>query len=106
MARLVVISNRVPAPADRLAHAGGLAVALRKVLQRSGGLWFGWSGQVVETAAAEPVAATVGGITFATLDLSAEDYAAYYETYANSILWPLCHYRLGLIEFSRPAFQG
>ena len=106
MARLVVISNRVPAPADRLAHAGGLAVALRKVLQRSGGLWFGWSGQVVETPVAEPVAATVGGITFATLDLSAEDYAAYYETYANSILWPLCHYRLGLIEFRRAAFQG
>jgi len=106
LARLVVVSNRVPAPGDRLAHAGGLAIALRRVLQQSGGLWFGWSGEVAENPDAEPSLARAGRVAYATLDLSPEDHEAYYVTYANSILWPLCHYRLGLIEFRRAAFDG
>ena len=43
MARLVVVSNRVPLPSERGAKAGGLAVALADALQ-PGSLWFGWSG--------------------------------------------------------------
>ena len=46
MSRLVVVSNRIGDP--RKAAAGGLAVALGDALARSGGLWFGWSGRVVE----------------------------------------------------------
>ncbi len=50
--RLVIVSNRVTIP-DRheKAAAGGLAVALREALETQGGLWFGWSGAVVETGA-------------------------------------------------------
>jgi trehalose 6-phosphate synthase len=106
LARIVVASNRVPSPRDRLARAGGLAVALRNVLQRHGGLWFGWSGEMAENPATAPQLTAVGRITYATLDLAPADYEAYYVTYANSILWPLCHYRLGLIEFRRAAFEG
>ncbi|RYF70463.1 MAG: alpha,alpha-trehalose-phosphate synthase, partial [Comamonadaceae bacterium] len=46
MSRLVVISNRVADP--RKAAAGGLAVALGETLQQTGGMWFGWSGTIVE----------------------------------------------------------
>lgn len=106
MARLVVVSNRVPLPGDQLAHAGGLAIALRKVLRRRGGLWFGWSGKIVDDPPLEPHLAVAGETTFATLDLSPADHEAYYVAYSNSILWPLCHYRLGLIEFRRAAFDG
>jgi hypothetical protein len=42
MSRLVVVSNRVPSPADRGVRAGGLVAALSESI--SGGLWFGWSG--------------------------------------------------------------
>ncbi|MEA2744739.1 MAG: trehalose 6-phosphate synthase, partial [Acetobacteraceae bacterium] len=42
MARLVVVSNRVPLPSERGAKAGGLAVALADALQ-PGSMWFGWS---------------------------------------------------------------
>ncbi len=49
MSRLVVVSNRVADP--RKPAAGGLAVALGEVLQQTGGLWFGWSGKIVETTA-------------------------------------------------------
>ena len=43
MARLVVVSNRVPLPGQS-ARAGGLAIVLQDVMD-SVGLWFGWSGK-------------------------------------------------------------
>ncbi len=46
MSRLVVISNRLADP--RKPAAGGLAVALGEALNQTGGLWFRWSGTVVE----------------------------------------------------------
>ena len=47
MARLVVVSNRVAVQSrDGAIQAGGLAVAIRPVLKRHTGIWFGWSGRV------------------------------------------------------------
>ena len=48
MARLVIVSNRVPPPRTTgAASAGGLAVALQSFVE-PGTLWVGWSGRVVE----------------------------------------------------------
>ena len=49
MSRLIVVSNRVsvPGPRDK-APAGGLAVALYAALRKYNGVWFGWSGEVVD----------------------------------------------------------
>ena len=45
MARLVIVSNRVPVPAKkREQQAGGLAVVLEEALKGEV-LWFGWSGR-------------------------------------------------------------
>src|SRR6185369_1998401 len=45
--RLIVVSNRVAMPnRTGASQAGGLAVAVRSVLKRHGGLWFGWTGTV------------------------------------------------------------
>jgi trehalose 6-phosphate synthase len=106
LARLVVVSNRVTQPRERLSRAGGLAVALREALQRAGGVWFGWSGEIVDHPSETPEVVTAGKITYATVDLSPADHEAYYIGYANSTLWPLCHYRLGLIDFRRSHFEG
>jgi trehalose 6-phosphate synthase len=106
LARLVMVSNRLLAPRERVSRAGGLAIALRDALQREGGIWFGWSGEVVDSPSGSARTTTAGRITYATLDLSQDDYDTYYIGYANSTLWPLCHYRLGLIEFRRAAFRG
>ena len=47
LARLIVVSNRVAIPSrDGTNQAGGLAVAVRSLLKRNSGLWFGWSGTV------------------------------------------------------------
>ena len=103
MSRLIVISNRVQAPTEQSGAQGGLAVALTAALRSSGGVWFGWSGEVGETT--EPRFATYDGVTSAVVDLPEQDVEEYYDGYANRTLWPLFHYRLGLTEFERD-FEG
>ncbi|HEX4112284.1 MAG TPA: trehalose-6-phosphate synthase, partial [Stellaceae bacterium] len=106
MARLIVVSNRVANPNDRSARAGGLAVAMREALDHCGGMWFGWSGEIKETVSPTPHVVQSGDVTFVTVDLKPEDYQSYYIDYANSTLWPLFHFRVGLIDYSRQAFEG
>ena len=102
MSRLVVVSNRIADP--RKAAAGGLAVAVKESLQRTGGLWFGWSGKIRDTPESSPEHSdvqvqTASNITLATVDLNQHDYETYYLGYANGVLWPVFHYRLDLANF-------
>ncbi|HET9149649.1 MAG TPA: trehalose-6-phosphate synthase [Alphaproteobacteria bacterium] len=106
MARLVVVSNRMILPRERSSRAGGLAVALREALQREGGVWLGWSGKLAEAPSETPAIVTQGKVTFASIDLTRTDHAAHYVGYSNSTLWPLFHYRLGLLEFRRADLEG
>ena len=102
MSRLVIVSNRVPVPRGRNEAAGGLAVALHDAVQRRDSLWFGWSGSNVTTdTQAEPRITKVGRTTFATIDLAESAYRGYYRGFANGMLWPLLHSRVGLSEFRR-----
>ena len=103
--RLVVVSNRVAPGLDRKPESGGLAVAIRSALVQSGGLWFGWSGEIGE-GGGTPVAVADGPLTYATLDLSRTDYNEYYIGFANRVLWPLFHFRSALVEFSRANLDG
>ncbi|WP_299560831.1 alpha,alpha-trehalose-phosphate synthase (UDP-forming) [Enterovirga sp.] len=106
--RLVVVSNRVPAPNPRgPAGAGGLAVALEAALKAHGGIWFGWSGEARPAIDAEALKRqTVGPITFATTDLTKRDVEDYYLGYSNRALWPVCHYRLDLARFDERQTQA
>lgn len=105
MARLVIVSNRVPAYGDRKEQSGGLAVALDEALKQET-LWFGWSGQTAETTSATPVLSQRRSVTLATIDLGEEDYRRFYVGFANSSLWPLLHYRTGIMDFSRDDYHG
>ena len=105
MSRLVVVSNRVASMKDP-ARAGGLAVALLDALRRSGGVWFGWSGEISEAERRTPSIQRHKALTIATLDLTPDDYEDYYNGFANSTLWPLFHYRLDLATFDREHYQG
>jgi len=104
--RLVVVSNRVAPMGDAKPDSGGLAIAIRSALKESGGIWFGWSGEVAEEPTNEPKITVDGSITFATNDLSRRDYDEYYNGYANRVLWPLFHYRSELVDFSRRYLAG
>jgi trehalose 6-phosphate synthase len=105
--RLVVVSNRVPVPAkDGSSSAGGLTVALEGALKQQGGLWFGWSGKTVDRASATANQIQSGNITFAVVDLARRDYDLYYAGFANRALWPICHYRLDLLQIDGAETEG
>jgi trehalose 6-phosphate synthase len=107
MSRLVVVSNRVADP--RKTAAGGLAVALAEVLNNSGGLWFGWSGKLVEAPAGTETPVKVhqaGPVALATMDLTRPDYESFYVGYSNGVLWPVFHYRLDLADFDAGYIEG
>jgi len=109
MGRLVVVSNRLADP--RKTAAGGLAVAIGDALNTTGGLWFGWSGRIVEPGGdtrtlTEPQLRPSGNVTLATIDLTQADFDAYYLGYSNSVLWPVFHYRLDLAEFRTDFLEG
>jgi trehalose 6-phosphate synthase len=107
LARLVVISNRVAVPSrDGSTQAGGLAVAVRAVLKRHYGIWFGWSGRVADTPEVTTRTFERGGLTFRVTDLTEEEFQEYYNGFANRVLWPILHYRLDLAEYSRRDLSG
>ncbi|MEX2229363.1 MAG: trehalose-6-phosphate synthase [Dehalococcoidia bacterium] len=88
--RLVIASNRVPAPGPDPVRAGGLVSALLPALEESGGLWFGWSGRV-ERRPGRPHIARAGRVDFVTVDLTADEIARYYAGFSNRTLWPVLH---------------
>ncbi len=103
MSRLIVVSNRVAMP--RETRAGGLAAAMQAALAENGGIWFGWSGKVVDSPG-PPTEMTEGGIQYVTVDLARAEYDAYYNGFANRTLWPLLHYRLDLVDYRRDTYRG
>ena len=105
MSRLVVVSNRVAPIEEGEATAGGLAAGVLDALRQTGGLWFGWSGEVTDATEPRPER-TVGAITLFTIDLSRQDYDEFYRGFANGTLWPVLHYQIGLGRFEWPEFAG
>ena len=55
MSRLVVVSNRIAIPDGSKASAGGLAVGILDALKTTGGLWFGWDGEISAVTVAEAI---------------------------------------------------
>ena len=106
MSRLVIVSNRV-ADLDNQVQSGGLAVALGDALRSIGGIWFGWDGNVVEEGTPIEVKRTVqNDVTVATIPMTDRDYEEYYLGFANKVLWPVCHYRLDLVQFEAGYLEG
>jgi trehalose 6-phosphate synthase len=111
MSRLVIVSNRV-GDLKNPTQTGGLAVAVADALKKQGGVWFGWDGETTPSSAATPkgplpvAVEEIGNVTQIVASLSEQDYEDYYVGYANSVLWPLFHYRLDLVEYSQAFFKG
>ena len=106
MSRLVVVSNRVSIPTGD-AKAGGLAVALNDLMERQGGLWFGWSGRTSEGKGCQvPEMAQHGSVEYATVDLTPSEHELYYNNFSNGTLWPLMHSLPEQMNFDRRSLQG
>jgi len=107
MSRLIVVSNRVSAPRDAgESSTGGLAAALSAALRRYDGIWFGWSGETIESFTGELKMEDRAGVTVALVDLEAQDVDEYYNGYANKTLWPLFHHRVDLTAYERSYGEG
>ncbi|MCQ8240634.1 alpha,alpha-trehalose-phosphate synthase (UDP-forming) [Rhizosaccharibacter radicis] len=106
MSRLVVVSNRVSIPSGG-AKAGGLAVALNALMERQGGLWFGWSGKTSNDAKSigTPVMVEHNGVDYATVDLTPDELEYYYNHFSNATLWPLMHSLPEQMNFDRRSLQ-
>lgn len=103
--RLVVASNRTATPGAP--KPGGLAVALWDALvERGGGLWFGWSGEIHDGERRGIRLVTEGEVEFALADLTKAEHDGYYLNYANRALWPVFHYRVDLARFDDEAFDA
>jgi trehalose 6-phosphate synthase len=100
LSRLVIVSNRVALPGEGAQRSGGLVTGLVDALHQDGGLWFGWSGKLGKTSP-EPNVFEADGVTYATVDLTRADHDGYYSGFSNAALWPLFHYRLDLVNFTR-----
>ncbi|SFM92871.1 trehalose 6-phosphate synthase [Izhakiella capsodis] len=107
MSRLVVVSNRIALPEGGKASAGGLAVGVLDALESTGGLWFGWNGEISETAVEAPLKTQEhGGITYVSFGLEQGDYDRYYLQFSNAVIWPAFHYRLDLVQYQCDAWEG
>ncbi len=105
MVRLVIASNRTATPGQP--RAGGLAVALADALiERGGGVWFGWSGEIADREPRGLHMVAEGDVEFALADLTEAEHEAYYLGYANRTLWPVFHYRVDLARFDETEFAG
>jgi trehalose 6-phosphate synthase len=105
--RLIIVSNRVAVPDPPGAPlAGGMAVAVKAALKNRAGMWFGWSGDVTDEPTGEPRIVEVNQVTYVLIDLSKTDIQEYYNGLANSVLWPILHYRVDLQEYSRADASG
>ena len=104
MGRLIVASNRTATPGEQ--KAGGLAVALWDALAERGGVWLGWSGDVVAQETRGIRLVREGKVEFALADLTEAEQEGYYLGYSNRALWPVFHYRVDLARFDDKDFES
>lgn len=103
--RLVVVSNRV-ADLHETVQSGGLVVGLGDAIAAQGGVWFGWDGDRNGKTGGPLKVSQHGKVTTVGLPISPEDFSEYYLGFSNSVLWPLFHYRLDLVDITAKAFDG
>lgn len=104
--RLVVVSNRVAVPHASAGQPGGMTVGIVGALREHGGLWLGWSGQLVDSAAAQRHHHAEGAVEYVTVDLPTAQFQGYYTGFANQVLWPLFHARTDLIAYRRDDYEA
>jgi trehalose 6-phosphate synthase/phosphatase len=106
MSRLLVVSNRLPVTVSAVGgkavvaqSMGGLSTGLRGPFERSQGLWIGWPGDLsrLPDAARASALKELQGLRTVPVELTADEVRAYYEDFANGVLWPVFHYLLDRI---------
>lgn len=114
---LVVVSNRGPNSIKvtrrgmtLLPSSGGLAAALAPLLSREGGLWVAWGGRCSQgedsLGLSLPLPPGVASYTMQEVVLTPAEVTQYYDGFANSCLWPLCHGFIDKAQFRLAWWQA
>ncbi|WP_438020408.1 bifunctional alpha,alpha-trehalose-phosphate synthase (UDP-forming)/trehalose-phosphatase [Sorangium sp. So ce315] len=107
MARLLIVSNRLPISVrvDRGAlcltrSSGGLAAAMRGPHERMRALWIGWPGSVagLTPEQRQDADAALAGVRAVPVHLGATEQHRFYDGFSNGVLWPLFHYLLDKVN--------
>lgn len=98
--RIIVAANRLPV--HRVGKGwerspGGLVSALAPILQRTKGIWIGWTGSADE----EMSPFRADGIENVPVSLSAQELDDHYLGFSNATIWPLFHYAIRTPEYHR-----
>jgi trehalose 6-phosphate synthase len=91
---------------DRPRSLAGSPSPIADALKAKGGVWFGWDGNTLENETEKLGVDRVGDVDVISSPLTVEDYSQYYIGYANSVLWPLFHYRIDLVDYRPQYFEG
>ena len=100
MSRLIVFSNRIPLGPN---PSGGLVVAVGGAMKQRGGLWIGTRRAPDEPQRDQMQRHPDGPFERLSMALDDAEQDGYYAGYSNSVLWPLCHGRVDLLDM-RPEF--
>jgi trehalose 6-phosphate synthase/phosphatase len=101
MARLLIVSNRLPVTVKAAGSgitversSGGLATGMKGPHERLSGLWIGWPGALdgLSSDARAEVDRRLADLRLVGVPLTPAEIAGYYEGYSNTVLWPLFHY--------------
>jgi trehalose 6-phosphate synthase/phosphatase len=104
--RLLIVSNRLPVTARTREgqvqlgqSSGGLATGLGEYHARTDALWIGWPGDTSRLSAPqqEQLRALLDERRIVPVPLTAHQVKAFYEEFANGVIWPLFHYLLDRI---------
>jgi trehalose 6-phosphate synthase/phosphatase len=107
--RVIVVSNRLPVTLKRVGNqwrgeksAGGLATAMNPILQRSKGIWIGWTGDASgarDEKRQEVINRWREEDGYIAVDLPPETAAGFYEGFSNQTLWFLFHHFPGMLKY-------
>ena len=107
--RVIVVSNRLPYTLRRAGDswkteksAGGLATAMGPILNKTEGLWVGWSGDqsgANDAKRQSVLARWAERERYVAVDLPPDTARGFYEGFSNQTLWPLFHSFPSLLRF-------
>jgi len=105
---VILVSNRVADPHRSGPVSGGLASALVGAVRESGAIWVGGSGKLLGGAVGDlPIAMTaLGKGKLALVDFPEAEYRKFYDGMANSVLWPVLHFRADLLRYQAEYFEA
>ncbi len=106
---VILVSNRVADPHRAGPVPGGLASALVGAVRENGAIWVGGSGKLLTGAVTGDLpmsSTTLGSGTLALVDFPEADYRKFYDGMANSVLWPILHFRADLLRYQQDFFAA